>query len=59
MRTDLQIFLLSTRCLLSKSWAFHSRRLKALYTNDVRDEEAVWNVRAVRQLGEEQFKAFL
>lgn len=33
--------------------------LTALYTNEVRDEQTVWTVRAVRQLGEEQFKALL
>ena len=33
--------------------------LTALHTNDVMDEEIVWTVRAVRELGLQQFKAFL
>ena len=52
--------LLPTRCRPSKSWAFHlwkvGGNLTGLYRNDVIGEEIVWAVRAVRQIGEQDFR---
>ena len=65
MRTDQQskiilLKMLSTRCRPSKSWAFHLWKVRGnftgLYRNDVIGEEIVWAVRAVRQIGEQQFR---